>query len=242
MDDVAGGPTARSRETTASATSDAFATPALGTYVYDVDGYEEATAFGRRSYPEEMHMTVHRSQPSAEDVPKLEPNEMIFDLDFSSEHEEREIVAFDETGVSFTYEAGSVTFGPVTRTSEATYEPPMLQVPLPLTRGARRSGTSEATTPDGEHARTEDWTVEVGGRELLPVLGEQRETWVVRIERASRPGSSEQVERSRTYWVDTDLGIWVQWTEELDGSQALGPGTFRYRTEFTATLDRIEPL
>ena len=216
--------------------------PDLGRYVYRVDGYEEAGPFGRRQYPPEMTTTIHRTQPTDPTVPELEDDELIFDLYFSDDHEEREIVAFRPEGILFTYEAGSVTFGPATRTSEATYEPAMLQIPIPLAEGAQVTGTSEARTPSGEVSRVEDWTVQVLRREDVSVLGETVSAWVVRIERRSRPGSSEQVTRSRTYWFDTARSLWVRWEETLTGSQQFGLGRFTYRTAFTATLDRVEPL
>jgi len=215
--------------------------PSLGRYVYAVQGYEEATAFGRRSYPAEMTTTVHRTQPADTSVPRLEPDEIIFDLYFSDDHEEREILAYRDGGIVFTYEAGSVSFG-FTQTSETTYEPPMLQIPAPLEVGQKRAGMSEAKDPNGEATRTEDWTVEVLGIEQLDILGKRIDTWVVQINRQSRPGGSEEVTRSRTYWFDPNRAIWVKWEEKMEGSQDFGPGTFNYSTEFTATLSRIEPV
>lgn len=216
--------------------------PEIGIYTYSVDGYEEATGFGRREYPDTMTMTVHRTQPADPDVPKLREHEIIFDLDFSSNHEEREIVSYQGDGASFTYEAGEVTFGPVMQTSEATYEPPMLQVPFTLDFGVKRSGTSEASTPGGSVVRTEDWTVEVLGRETIEVMDETVDSWVVKISRQSRPGSSEQVTRTRQYWFDPGRMLWVKWTETLHGERPFGPGTFTYDTQFTANLTDIEPL
>ncbi len=215
--------------------------PIFGRYVYDVDGYEQATAFGRRDYPAQMTTTVHRTQPTDPNVPRLQDDEVIFDLFFSDDHEEREIVAFRGDGIVFTYEAGSVTFG-FTQTSEATYDDPMLQIPVPLKDGARQTGTSEARDSSGNVTRTEDWTVSVLGREDLEVLGGTVPTWVVQIDRQSRPGSSERVTRTRKYWFDTERVLWVKWEEQFSGSQDVGPGSFTYGTRFTATLDRIEPL
>lgn len=215
--------------------------PALGRYVYAVGGYEEATAFGRRNYPSEMTTTVHRTQPTDASVPQLEPDEIIFDLFFSNNHEEREILAYREGGIVFTYEAGSVSFG-FTQTSEATYDPPMLQIPAPLELGVERTGTSEAKDTNGNVTRTEDWTVQILAVEQLDILGQLADTWVVQINRQSRPGGSEQITRSRKYWFDPQRALWVKWEEKLDGAQEFGPGTFNYSTEFTATLSRIEPV
>jgi hypothetical protein len=219
----------------------AFAFPTFGTYVYKVSGWEETTAFGRRDYPPEMQMTIHRPK-SQSGEPELKPNEVDFDLSFSTDHEEREVVAYGEDGIAFTYEAGTITFGPgFTRSSEAAYEPPMTQIPAPLREGTRVNGTSDARSPDGTLSRTEDWTIQVLGQEILDVLGKKTVTWVVRVDRQSRPGTAEQNKRTRTYWFDPNQRIWVKWTESMQASQEFGPGAFSYQTEFTATLDRIRP-
>lgn len=214
--------------------------PTLGRYVFRVDGYEQASGFGRRNYPAEMTATVHRSQPADPSVPGIKDDEVIVDLYFSDDHEEREILAYRSPGVLFTYEAGSISYG-FTQTSEATYDPPMLQIPAPLAVGETRSGTTQAKDPDGTVTRTEDWTVRVVGTEQLQILGEPVETWIVEIKRQSRPGSDEEVTRSRTYWFDPQRALWVKWHERMQGSQDFGPGTFTYTTEFTATLERVAP-
>jgi hypothetical protein len=213
--------------------------PTIGRYIYSVEGYESVTAFGRRDYPAEMTMTVHRAQDANQ---PLKADELVFDLKFSEEHEEREIVSFRRGGIFFTYESGSITFGPgQTRSSEADYKPPMLQIPFPLEVGEQQTGTTVATNPDtAAELRTEDWTVEVLRRESITVLNETVDAWVVQIDRQSRPGSSESVTRSRTYWFDPTRSIWVKWHETLNGSQDFGPGTFTYSTDFTATLARVQ--
>jgi hypothetical protein len=214
--------------------------PAFGRYIYEIEGTESASVFGSREYPTEMVMTVHRSEgPGGRG---LRRNELAFDLFFSEEHEEREIVAFGRDGISFTFEASSVTFGPSTQTSEATYEPPMVQVPIPLKIGEVVEGSSRAISPDGEELRVEDWEVEVQARDQIQILGEAVDTFVVEIKRQSRPGSSEQLTRTRKYWVDPARSIWLKFEEHTNGTQDVGFGSFSYRTDFTATLDRTEPL
>ena len=211
--------------------------PTFGTYVYAVEGTEEAPPFGDREYPPEMTMTVSSSQSAAQSETGVD--ELVFDLEFSDDHEEREIVAFSGDGIAFTYEAGSITFG-ITQTSEASYLPPMTQIPAKLEQDATTIGTSRAVEPDGDEVRVEDWTVTVEGRETLDILGEKVPTWIVRIERKSRPGSAEQVTRTRRYWFSPQHSIWVKWDETMRGRRDFGPSTFTYSTEFTATLDRIE--
>ena len=216
--------------------------PILGRYVYNVDGYEEVTAFGRRNYAPEMTMTVHRSDDT--DKP-LKEDQLVFDLYFSNEHEEREIVEYKSGSIVFTYESGKITFGPgFSRKSEADYTPPMLQIPVPLRAGEERTGFSKATDPGNNNAetRTEDWTVKVLRQEAITIMDQTVNTWVVQIDRKSRPGGSESVTRSRTYWFDPERSLWVKWHEKLTGSQDFGPGSFTYNTDFTATLARVEPL
>jgi hypothetical protein len=220
-----------------------FQFPALGRYVYDVDGTESASIFGTRDYPPEMTMTVHRPQPGETDDPEPKADELAFDLDFSSDHEEREIVAYRRNGIMFTFEGGTVTFGPRTQTSEAVYEPPITQIPIPLKLGAAAKGTTRALSPDdGSEVRVEDWTAQVLRRERIEIKSERIDTFVVEVKRQTRPGSSEQVTRSRTYWLDPARAIWVKWEEHLKGSQDVGLGSFTYTSDFTATLDRLEAL
>lgn len=216
--------------------------PALGRYVYRVDGSESASIFGSRDYPPEMTMTVHRSPGDETGQVRLKDDELAFDLNFSQDHEEREIVAFRRSGIAFTYEAGSITFGPRTESSEATYSPAMTQIPIPLTDDAKSSGTSRALRADGSTARVENWTVDVVGRERLNVMNETVEAYVVEIERKSEPGSEEQLTRTRKYWFDPARVIWVQWEEQMSGTRGVGFGSFTYSTRYTATLERIEPL
>lgn len=208
------------------------APPGHGTYTYAVDGWEEATGFGRRDYPEAMTLVAHGDGQIADD-------EVVFDLEFSAQHEEREIVAYRADGVSLTFEGGSVTFGPTTQTSEADYRPPMTQVPLPSEIGGRRTGRTEAVEGDGDVVRVEEWTAEVTGRETIDVAGAPADTWVVRVDRTTTPESSETVDRHRVYWYEPARRIWVRWTEDLHAERDLGPFTFTYDTEYTATLREL---
>jgi hypothetical protein len=217
--------------------------PTSGRYVYEVEGYEEATAFGRRELPSEMTMSIDDAPPDDGSVASLEGNELVFDLFFSEDHTEREVVAYRDDGVAFTYESSSVMFGPgVTQSSDATYDPAMLQVPARLAKGATFEGTSTATASDGSQRRIEDWTVTVDGREMIDVFGREVNAWIVSIDRKTRPGSAEQLTRSRKYWFDPARGIWAKWEEHTTGSGDFGPGSFTYTIDFTATLDRAEPL
>jgi hypothetical protein len=199
-----------------------FTPPALGTYTYAVEGTESATGFGQRRLPEAMTTTI-----SAD--PDGPASNRVLDLTLSDQHEEREIVSFDGAGASFVYEAGSVTFGPYTQTSEADYDPAMVQIPAHLAPGVVVRGTTDAGT------RVEDWTVTVQGRERVRDL----DTWLVTIERQSRPGTAEQVTRSRTYWFAPTLGTWVQMKERMHASRDMAGASFDYDCEYTATLQDV---
>lgn len=202
--------------------------PATGTYTYIVDGTEQVTFVGTRRLPDRMTTSVHRA-------PDLAADQLVFDLRYSNEHEEREIVGFRDDGIYFDYEAGSVTFGPRTETSEADYEPPMLQVPKPYTPGTSRSGTSQAKAANGSVARTEQWKVTVLGQETLTIAGASVATWKVEVDRSF--SGAESGTRTRTYWFDPSRAIWVKFTEVFHGERRTGGFTFTYDSNLTATLE-----
>jgi hypothetical protein len=213
--------TTTTRAPGATAPRQAEARPPLGTYTYAVTGWESATGFGKRDYPAAATMDVHTSPDAGAD-------ELVYDLVLSSQHSEREIVAFRTDGVSFTFEGGSVTFGPATQTSQADYRPPMLQVPRPLAAGVKRTGTTNAVASDGSTSRVEDWTV--------TVVGQEGPDWVVDLSRQSRPGSSESVTRNRRYWVDPARALWIKWHETMHAERPMFGFTFTYDTDYTAVL------
>jgi hypothetical protein len=203
--------------------------PAFGTYTYAVDGEEGATFFGNRRFPDRMTTVVHGA-------PGLEPDQVVADVRYSDSHEEREIIGYRGDGVYFDFEGGSITFGPRTETSEADYDPPMLQIAKPLAVGAFRSGTSQAKDSSGSVTRTEDWKVKVLGQEPVTVLGATVQAWKVQVDRQTRPGSADQVTRQRVYWYDPARALWVKFTETFRGQRKVGPGSFEYTSRLTATL------
>jgi len=156
--------------------------PAVGTYTYEVAGSESATGFGSRAYPSTMTFDAHTS-PDAE-------GQVVVDLRFSQDHEEREILERTPDGLAFAFEGGSITFGPGTQTSEADYDPPMVQIPTALTPGSTISGTSAAKNSDGSTSRVEDWAVSVVGQETLDIGGTSVDTWVVDVQRCGGMRSS----------------------------------------------------
>lgn len=213
--------------------------PALGRYVFRVEGTETVSLFGSRTYPPEMTMTVHRAPADT----SLQPDELVFDLEFSPEHREREIVAYRKDGIMFTAESRTVTYGTGTESSDVVYDVPITQAPIPLVVGAEAEGTTTATnTDDGTQAFVEDWTVDVTKRETIAIMGEDVDALVVEVNRQTQPGSSEQMTRSRRYWLDPVRAIWVQWEERATGRQDVGLGSRTYTSTYTATLDRVEPL
>jgi hypothetical protein len=208
--------------------------PAFGTYTYAVDGTEGASVVGTRRYPDRMTMVAHGA-------PGLAPDQVVFDLRYSDQHEEREIVSFKDDGVYFDFEGGSVTFGPRTETSETDYEPPMLQIPKPLQAGVSRSATVQAKNANGSVVRTEDVQVTVVGEETITAAGASVATWKVEVKRTFRPGSSEQGTRNRTYWFDPARSLWVKFTEQFHGERRTGAFDFTYDSNLTATLAEFQP-
>jgi hypothetical protein len=203
--------------------------PALGTYTYVVDGTEGASFVGTRRFPDRMTMVAHQASG-------LSTSQVVFDLKYSDQHAEREIVDFRGDGVYFNFEGGSVTFGPRTETSEADYEPPMLQIPKPLQAGFTRDLVVKAKDSGGSVTRTEDVNVSVLGKETLTIAGASLETWKVQVNRKIRPGSSDQGTRSRTYWFDPARNLWVKYTEIFHGARSVAIGSFTYDSNLTATL------
>jgi hypothetical protein len=236
---------ARSTQTTAKAAATSTTLPAatiaaatqsgplaLGTYTYALKGSESLTGFGSRQYPSEMTIAAHGA-------PALAKDQAVLDLSFSPQHQERDIVAYRGDSIAFTFEGGSITFGPATQTSEADYVPAMTQIPLPLRAGDKRTGTTEAKAKNGTVSRVEDWTVRVVGQETLTIAGKSTPTWVVTTERKSRPGSAEQATRSRTYWYDPARRVWVKWKEKMHGERKTVGFTFLYDTNYEAVLTRF---
>ncbi|HLF40432.1 MAG TPA: hypothetical protein VI854_03045, partial [Acidimicrobiia bacterium] len=194
---------------------------------------EGASVVGTRRFPTEMRMTAHGA-------PDLTPEQVVFDLQYSNEHEEREIVAYRSDGIYFDFEGGSVSFGPRTETSEADYDPPMLQIPQPLTPGFTKSGTSKAKKSDGSVGRTEQWKVTVLGQESVTVAGAAVATWKVEVDRSFQ-GSGEQGTRKRTYWFDPGRNLWVKFAEVFHGERRTGGFSFTYDSNLTATLAQFAP-
>jgi len=204
--------------------------PALGTYTYTVDGTEGASFVGTRKYPQQMTMVVHAGAG-------VEADQLVFDITYSNQHAEREIVGFRNDGVYFDFEGGSITFGPRTETSQADYDPPILQIPYPLQPGLSRTGVTKATGADGKVSRTEDWKATVLGQEAVAIGGGGTvNAWKVEIQRKFRPGTPDQGFRNRTYWFDPARNIWVKYTEVFHGERNIGVGSFTYDSNLTAVL------
>lgn len=208
--------------------------PALGTYTYAVSGQESVTGFGSRQLPATMTVVVHRASG-------LPADEVVLDIHVSDQHNEREILEYRPDAVVMSFEAGAITFGPMTQTSQADYVPPIAQAPLPATSGATLSGTSQARASDGSVNRVEDWTTTVAGAEAVAEPGGQIVCPIVQLQRRSRPGYPEQETRSVTYWYDLARHIWAKWHVVMHGQRSYVGFTFTYDENLTATLQGFQP-
>lgn len=228
-DDQANGGTAANGTSAATAAGAATATalPALGTYTYDITGQESITGFGTRSFPPTMTATVHGASG-------LQPYEVDVDLHFSDQHNERDILGYRSNGVNLDYEAGSISFGPMTQTSEDDYDPPITLIPQPSAVGTTRTGSSTAEL-NGKVDRVEDWTTKVTGTQVLDIEGRPVQCIVVQVHRQTTPGSGDQETRSTTFWYAPALRLWVKWTQTMHAQRNYGV-TFTYDESFTATL------
>jgi hypothetical protein len=176
-----------------------------------------------------MTMVVHGG-------PGLQPDQLVYDLTYSDKHAEREIVGFRNDGVYFDFEGGSVTFGPRTETSQADYQPPILETPWPLKAGFTRTGVTQAKNGDGSISRTEDWTTTVVGQEPVTVGGATVNAWKVQVDRKFRPGGTDQGYRNRTMWFDPARNMWVKFVEVFHGERHQVGFSFSYDSNVTAVL------
>ena len=202
--------------------------PAPGVYMFAVVGTESASIVGSRAFESQLTVVVHGAAG-------LGPDQVVLDYTFSSQHEEREIATYGADGVSLVNEGGSVTFGLLTEASEASFDPPMGQVPAPLAPGATRSGTSAARSPAGTVLRVDDWETRVTGREPVVVAGQAIDTWVVQFARRSRPGD-EVITQRMTLWFDPLRRISVKIEDEIHADRVKGILTLTYDARYTATL------
>jgi hypothetical protein len=208
--------------------------PAVGTYTWTVDGTEGASFVGTRRFPDKMTMVVHAGAG-------VEADQLVFDLTYSDKHAERQIVGFRGDGIYFDFEGGSVTFGPRTETSQADYEPPILQIPFPLQPGLSRTGVTKATGANGSVSRTEDWKATVIGQEAVSVGGATVNAWKVQVDRKFRPGTPDQGFRNRTMWFDPARNLWVKFTEVFHGERHQAGFSFTYDSNVTAVLASYTP-
>jgi hypothetical protein len=208
--------------------------PAVGTYTWNVDGTEGASFVGTRKFPDKMTMVVHSGAG-------IKADQLVFDLTYSDKHAEREIVGFRSDGVYFDFEGGSVTFGPRTETSQADYDPPILEIPSPLQPGLSRTGVTKATGADGAVSRTEDWKTTVLGQEPVTVGGATVNAWKVEVQRKFRPGTPDQGFRNKTMWFDPARNMWVKFVEVFHGERHQAGFSFTYDSNVTAVLASFKP-
>ena len=208
--------------------------PAAGTYTWTVDGTEGASFVGTRKFPDKMTMVVHGGAG-------VKADQLVMDLTYSDKHAERQIVGFRNDGIYFDFEGGSVTFGPRTETSQADYEPPILEIPLPLQAGLSRTGVTKAKGANGSVSRTEDWKTTVLGQEAVTIGGATVNAWKVEVQRKIRPGTADQGYRNRTMWFDPARNIWVKFTEVFHGERNQTGFSFSYDSNATAVLASFAP-
>ncbi|HET9772067.1 MAG TPA: hypothetical protein VFS16_14335 [Acidimicrobiia bacterium] len=199
-----------------------------------MDGTEGASFVGTRRFPDKMTMVAHAGAG-------VEADQLVFDLTYSDKHAERQIVGFRNDGIYFDFEGGSVTFGPRTETSQADYEPPILQVPFPIQPGLSRTGVTKAKGANGSVSRTEDWKATVIGQEAVAVGGATVNAWKIQIDRKFRPGSADQGFRNRTIWFDPARNLWVKFTEVFHGERHQAGFSFTYDSNVTAVLASYTP-
>jgi hypothetical protein len=233
-DDDSDGTGAAATSGAASPAAAGPARPAPGSYLYAVDGEEKASFTGSRRFPDRMTTVVHSAAG-------LRAEQLVFDIRYSEDHWERQVIGYRADGVYCDYEAGSIRFGPVRGTSEVDFDPPIPHVPVPAAAGGVRSGSSRARRADGSVARTEEWRVAVLGREPVGVGGTPVDAWKLHLERRTAAGSSEKLAVQLTGWYDAGRGLWLRFDKTIHGERP-GPGvTLTYDARLTAVLVDLNP-
>jgi hypothetical protein len=218
------------RGTTDEAT---VAPPRLGTYTYAVDGTEAMAGAGSRKLPPSMRLGASRPTDAAAD-------EVVFDLNFSDQHTEREIVAFRSDRIAVRHESINVVFGLRKRSTQFGYSPAVGRAVVPLASSASRSGASTATDGSGTTMRTEDWKATDVAKRSLTVAGSTVEVWEISTERTSRPGAVEQFHETRRAWFDPARRMFVKWESHVHTERTSGVSS-AYDLNYTATFTTYTP-
>lgn len=212
----------------------AVITPAPGTYTWRVDGTEGATGFGSRRLPSSMTVVAHGDKG-------LAPGQIVLDTTYSSDHQERRIVGGENGALVMAFEGGQVRFGPMAQSNSGGYTPPMVLVPAELHPGAVTRGSTNVKDASGGVERIEDWTLTVVQRTTIPVVGITTPVWELVLERASRPGSDQQVRREIREWWDPSRRSLVRYHDTMHGEQHYAGVAFTYDSGITADLVRYAP-
>jgi hypothetical protein len=215
--------TSTANSTTAQSAFDpAMSPPAVGAYAYAIDGSESTTGFGSRKLPATMKLTTRRANG-------LAANEVVFDLNFSPNHHESEVVVFRADAVAVRRQATDVSFGPVKWTSDYQYRPVVARAALPFVSGAVRSGESDVRDGGGTVVRIEDWKV-------TDAAG-----WEVSFERTSRAGAAESLRETWRAWFDPSRRIWVKWETHRHIERRANGLPVAYDLDYVATFTGFTP-
>ncbi|MGQ0845094.1 MAG: hypothetical protein ACT4QF_13270 [Sporichthyaceae bacterium] len=187
--------------------------PVSGVYTLEVKGREGVKfgplSFCDRTLPTETSMVV----APAEGEPD---GSYAFDLRYypgqAGQHDERQILRYDENSIAMTYEVGTVTCSGVRQSSEVSYEPSVDRVRFPLKVGAKWSGRS------GNDRRTETYTTTISRRDVVEIAGTKYPVYV--IESDATFTGAENGERKRVWWFSPERGMPLKWTDFIKGGRS----------------------
>ena len=191
--------------------------PAEGVYSWATDGYESFSG-SRRKFPSETQRIV------TVDGPTTWTNHHYF----SEERQNWYQVHTDEDGYIVFYQRNKVVFGPVTRDSTVTFNPPMRVGRVGSKVGDTWKGSWKGKTFGTYEARTFDHT-------FMTIGGEKVEVWGVEMF-IHLHGETEGEVHART-WVSPKHHLPVR--EHYVQDVETGPGT--YHAEWDMTLKSLTP-
>ena len=191
--------------------------PKEGVYSWDTEGYESFSG-NRRRFPSETQRIV------TIDGPTTWTNHHYF----SEERQSWWQVHADEDGYVVFYQRNKVVFGPVTRDTTVTFDPPMRVGRAGAEVGDRWSGSWKGKTHGTYEARYFDHT-------FMTIGGERVEVWGVETFIHLR-GEIEGEVHSRT-WFSPKHRVPVR--EHYVQDVQSGPGT--YHAEWDMTLKSLDP-
>ncbi len=160
---------------------------------------------------------------------------MTFDLRFSDQHTEQEVVSYRADMIGVRQQAVQLEFGLAKRNTFASYKPTVAFAAVPFAANASRSGATDTRDGAGRLLRIEDWRVTDVALRSIVVAGATVSVWEVSFDRASRAGAAESLRETRRAWFDPVRRMWVKWEIHLH-TERPNELASAYDLDYVATL------